>query len=342
MSAGEADRLAALRRYKILDTEPERRFDDLALLASQICGTPMALISLVDRDRQWFKARVGVDVPQTPRDIAFCAHAIRQPDLFVVPDALQDARFRDNPLVLTDPHIRFYAGAPLITADGHALGTICVLDRKPRVLTQAQEAALEALKRQVVSQLELRISLDELAGALAARDHAEHVQERLIADLRGALDSVERLSSILPYCSECEINMVVPAEPAAIAGVTDGVTQLLRSKAWPEEKAIEVELALQEALANAVRHGCGGDPSKRVQCCVTHDAAGEVVIVIRDPGTGFDVKAVPDPLSGDNVFKPGGRGIYLINRLMDEVHFADEGREIRMRKSAGAPPARGA
>jgi serine/threonine-protein kinase RsbW len=206
------------------------------------------------------------------------------------------------------------------------------------VLTQAQQDALEALKRQVVAQLDLRLSLDELAAALAARDQAEQHQDRLIAELRGALDSVERLSSILPYCSECEINMVVPADPAAIVGVTDGVTQLLRSKAWPDEKAMEVELALQEALANAVRHGCGGDPSKRVQCCVTHDAAGEVVIVIRDPGPGFDAKAVPDPLSGDNVFKPSGRGIYLVNRLMDEVRFADEGREIRMRKSAGPPP----
>jgi anti-sigma regulatory factor (Ser/Thr protein kinase) len=258
--------------------------------------------------------------------------------MFVVPDALQDARFCDNPLVRTAPHIRFYAGAPLVTADGQALGTICVLDLKPRVLTKAQEAALEALKRQVVSQLEIRLSLDELAGALAARDQAEQTQDHLIAELRDALDSVERLSSILPYCSECEINMVVPADASAIAGVTDGVTQLLRSKAWPEEKAIEVELALQEALANAIRHGCGGDPSKRVQCCVTHDSSGEVIIVIRDPGPGFDATAVPDPLAGDNVFKPSGRGIYLINRLMDEVHFADEGREITMRKNAGAPP----
>ena len=338
MSAGEADRLTALRRYRILDTEPEQRFDDLALLASQICETPMALISLVDRDRQWFKARVGVDLPQTPRDIAFCHHAIRQPDLFIVPDALQDARFRDNPLVRAEPFIRFYAGAPLVTADGHALGTICVVDREPRSLTAPQQAALEALKRQVIAQLELRLSLDELAGALAARDQAERDQERLIAELRDALDSVDRLASLLPYCSECELTMVMPADPQAISGVTDGVTQLLRRKGWPEDKAIEVELALQEALANAVRHGCGGDPNKRVQCYVTHDASGEIVIVIRDPGTGFDARAVPDPLAGDNVFKPSGRGIYLINRLMDEVHFADEGREIRMRKSAGGQP----
>jgi anti-sigma regulatory factor (Ser/Thr protein kinase) len=342
MSAGEADRLAALRRYRILDTEPEQRFDDLALLASQICGTPMALISLVDRDRQWFKARVGVDVPQTPRDIAFCHHAIRQPDLFVVPDATQDARFRDNPLVRAAPHIRFYAGAPLITADGHALGTICVIDRRARTLTTEQEAALEALKRQVISQLELRLNLDELASALSARDQAERDQERLVAELREALDSVERLSLLLPYCAECELTMVMPADPQAITGVTDGVTQLLRRKGWPDDKAMEVELALQEALANAVRHGCGGDPGKRVQCYVTHDASGEVVIVIRDPGTGFDAKAVPDPLSGDNVFKPSGRGIYLINRLMDEVHYADEGREIRMRKSVAGQPRPGA
>ena len=333
MSAGEAERLAALRRYKILDTEPEQRFDDLALLASQICGTPMALISLVDRDRQWFKARVGVEVPETSRDIAFCAHAIRQLDLFIVPDTLQDARFRDNPLVRAEPRIRFYAGAPLVTADGHALGTICVLDREPRVLSREQQAALEALHRQVIAQLELRVSLDELSAALTARDEAEASQVRLVAELREALDGVERLTSLLPYCSECELTMEMPADPQSISGVTEGVTQLLRRKGWSDEKAIEVELALQEALANAVRHGCGGDPSKRVQCYVTHDASGEIVIVIRDPGAGFDAGAVPDPLAGDNVFKPSGRGIYLINRLMDEVHFADEGREIRMRKS---------
>ena len=205
------------------------------------------------------------------------------------------------------------------------------------MLTPAQEAALEALKRQVIAQLELRLSLDELAGALAARDQAEQDQERLIGELRDALDSVDRLSSLLPYCSACELTMVMPADPAAITGVTDGVTQLLRSKGWPDDRAIEVELALQEALANAVRHGCGGDPEKRVQCLVTHDAAGELVIVIRDPGTGFDARAVPDPLAVENVFKPSGRGIYLINRLMDEVHFADKGREIRMRKRAVTP-----
>jgi anti-sigma regulatory factor (Ser/Thr protein kinase) len=343
MGADEAGRLAALRRYRILDTEPEQAFDDLVQLASQICGTPMALISLVDADRQWFKARVGVSVAETSRDVAFCAHAISQADLFVVPDALADARFRENPLVLSDPRIRFYAGAPLVMPDGHALGTICVVDRIPRELSPGQRAALDTLRRQVVAQLELRKNIDELAAALHARDRAEDDQGRLVLDLRSALDGVKKLSAFMPYCSACQINMVIPADPAAIAEVTDGVMGVLRNKAWPEDKAIEVELALQEALANAIRHGCKGDRSKRIQCCVTNDESGEVVIVIRDPGTGFDLASVPSPVEGENIFKPSGRGIYLINELMDEVRFADEGREIRMRKRpdrVGSPIAR--
>src|SRR3954471_10425849 len=128
MPRDETARLAALARYRVLDTEPERGFDDLTLLASQICGTPMALITLVDTDRQWFKSRVGVTVTETSRSIAFCAHAIEQRDLFVISDTLSDAKFRDNPLVTAEPHIRFYAGAPLVTSDGHALGTLCVAD----------------------------------------------------------------------------------------------------------------------------------------------------------------------------------------------------------------------
>jgi anti-sigma regulatory factor (Ser/Thr protein kinase) len=332
MITHEAARLAALRKYRILDTDPERAFDDLTLLASHICGTPIALISLIDADRQWFKSRVGLTIAETSRSVSFCTHAIQQRDLFVVPDARDDAAFRNNPFVVAENGIRFYAGAPLITPDGHALGTLCVLDRVPRTLTDEQIEALEALRRQVEAQLELRANLFELDEALKARDEAEAAQVRLIGELRESFENVRKLSALIPYCSECQFDMTIPAEPRAIPTVTDGVMQVLQDKHWPEPRAIEVELALQEALANAIRHGCKGDPSRQVQCTVNCDSDGEILIVVRDPGTGFDASRIPNPLEEENVLKSSGRGIFLINQLMDEVAFKDGGRELQMRK----------
>ena len=157
----EAERLATLRSYGILDTPPERDFDDIVKLAAQICDTPIALISLVDAHRQWFKAAFGLALGETARDIAFCGHAILQSELFLVPDATLDAKFADNPLVTGEPNIRFYAGAPLTTPDGHALGTLCVIDREPRRLSDAQQQALTVLGRHVVAQLELRRQAQE-------------------------------------------------------------------------------------------------------------------------------------------------------------------------------------
>lgn len=163
----EAERLAALRRYGILDTPAEDEFDDFTFLAAQICGTPIALVSLVDAERQWFKSRYGLDATETPRDISFCGHAINGQDIFEVSNATEDQRFRDNPLVTADPNIRFYAGAPLIAPDGYNVGTLCVIDSVPHRLAPSQREALQRLSRQVVARMEVRLSNRRLAEQAA-------------------------------------------------------------------------------------------------------------------------------------------------------------------------------
>ncbi|MGE3275137.1 MAG: GAF domain-containing protein [Vicinamibacterales bacterium] len=176
----EEARVRVLRDYHILDTEPEQAFEDIVRLASAICQTPIALI---DASRQWFKARVGLEVQSTPREVAFCAHAIHDSSPLVVRDALTDRRFSDNPLVLGDPHIRFYAGSPLVTPDGHKLGTLCVIDQAPRRLEPDQRDALETLSRIVMQQLEMR---------------------RVTRELASALERARVLSGLLPICAYCK------------------------------------------------------------------------------------------------------------------------------------------
>ncbi len=169
----DTERLATLRRYSILDTLPEQSYEDLTALATYVCETPTALISLVDQERQWFKSRVGIGVDETERSVSFCAHTIVHPEVLVVEDTFLDERFAKNPLVLSGPHIRFYAGAPLVAPNGHVLGTICVIDSKPRTLSAAQVAALQSLSRQVMALLESRLQLLDNQKTAAALMQSE-------------------------------------------------------------------------------------------------------------------------------------------------------------------------
>jgi serine/threonine-protein kinase RsbW len=139
----------------------------------------------------------------------------------------------------------------------------------------------------------------------------------------------------MPFCSTCQLAMTIPADPAAIPTLTDGVRQVLQGKDWNDDDIMAVELALQEAVANAIRHGCRGDATKQLECSIAVERSGEIVIVIRDPGSGFDPASVAHPLDPANLLKPSGRGIFMINNLMDEVRFADGGRELQMRKKKG-------
>lgn len=160
----EEKRLKALDEYKILDTLPEEDYDAIAKIASHICDTPIALVSLIDKDRQWFKANYGINERETPRQISFCSHSILEPnDLFIINDATKDDRFSNNPLTTGDPNVIFYAGAPLNTDDGFSLGTLCVIDNEPRDLNDSQKKALKLLANQVVNLLELRKKNSELS-----------------------------------------------------------------------------------------------------------------------------------------------------------------------------------
>lgn len=199
LPANEEKRMHRLEELGILDTLEEQAYDDLTHLAAQICNTPIALVSLIDRDRQWFKSHHGLDVRETPREVAFCAHAILGDNLLMIEDSRLDQRFHNNPLATGFPYVRFYAGAPLVLEDNVCIGTLCVIDNVARTLTEAQKEALSALARQVVSQLTLRLKVEELK----LLDHAKDEFISMVShELRTPLTSINGSLSLLTHMGQ--------------------------------------------------------------------------------------------------------------------------------------------
>ena len=211
----ETQRIEELLRYEVLDTEDEKALDELTQLASVICGTSISLISLVDKDRQWFKSRVGLDAAETTRDMAFCSHAILQDQIFEVPDTLKDQRFVDNPLVTGSPDIRFYAGAPLVSTSGMPIGTLCVIDTEPKKLNEKQQLALNTLAKQVISQLELRLHNRQL---LRMQKDQQQIFAMMSHDLRSPFNGILGLSQLI----QAEAQTL---KPEALSAMADGILE---------------------------------------------------------------------------------------------------------------------
>lgn len=334
----EAARIAALERYAILDTSPEEAFDDIVKVAAHICGAPVALISLVDAERQWFKAAVGLDAPETPRDIAFCHHAIQQFGVFTVADATQDERFVANPLVTADPNLRFYAGAPLETLDGYALGTLCVLDTQPRQMTEAQLSALEALSRQVVAQMELRRALAEAARLEAERElltlELTHRVKNTLAMVQAIVSQTLRTSDDMASADAAigarlvtlskahdlltasnwhaaPLDEVIEAAVSTSGISTDRFTHDGPAIDLGPKAALALALALHELITNATKYGALSNDTGHAELhwTLSREAQGEMLAlewrevggppVTKPTRSGFGTRLIQSALAGN-------------------------------------------
>lgn len=323
----QAERLAALRSYGILDTAREEDFDEVVALAAQICDVPISVINFIDADRQWFKAEVGLGVRETPIDTSICSHVILEEDFVLIPNTLEDPRMQDNPLCLDEPGLRFYAGALLKSKDGLPLGTLCVLDNSPRTLTEAQITALRVLANQVMAQLNLRKSLREadmlrrevdhrvknslqsigalarIASRAAPNDHARQA----IDEMRGRIESVARVHEQLYRSgSGSEIDLAEYVENLAhsfreFAPEAIAVETQIDPVSIGSQQAASLGLLINEFFSNSVKHGFPEGTSGAVRIEAGPNPSGRVWVRLSDNGIGMcDDKG------------PGGLGMQIV------------------------------
>lgn len=332
-------RLAALRSYEILDTPRETDFDDLVDLASTICETPISVVNLIDADRQWFKAEVGLGVRETPLDTSICSHAILEQEFVEIPDTRLDRRMVDNALVLGDPGLRFYAGAILQTPSGLPLGTLCVLDYQPRVLTDFQRRALQVIARQVMRQLDLRKALREQALLANEIDHRVKNSLQSVSSLvmlqrarstdegvRAALDEVSHRLRTVSLVHE-ELHQSSAPHEVNLGQYLERLGELLRGNTAggvridvsADAMVVDGRLAsslgmiVSEFVANSLKHAFPGDRAGEVAISLRRMEDGRGELVCRDNGVG-----APEALAGDSPARPG-LGLRIIEASVSQI-----------------------
>lgn len=355
----EDARLAALHSYDIIDTEAEAEFDEIVQVVSDVCGTPVSLISLIETDRQWFKAKIGIDISETPFDLSVCAHGILQPDLLEIEDMTRDARTSDNPLVKGEPHARFYAGAALTTPDGHPLGMLCVLDYQPRKLTDVQRNLLRVMARLVMRQIELRKTLvserrahetvQEIlhkANALLERndtlrreiDHRVknslaqiaaflRIQERQhageariagpLAEARNRVMTVANVHDHLHRMAEDDQTSVTNFLTNLVTSVSHNRPPQLKAihvqgdnTRLPSDKVLAIGLAVNEFVANTMKHAFPGDRAGVIEISFRADG-DHYVLRMADNGVGLP--------SGMDTRTAKGMGLKVIHSLAQQL-----------------------